>query len=110
MAEGGENWSVGQRQLLCVARAVLRRAKLIVLDEATAAVDAETDAAIQGAIRTSFAGSTTLTIAHRINTILDSSAVLVMDGGVVAEYGPPSELLARADGMFRGMVDASARG
>jgi len=105
VSEGGDNWSVGQRQLLCVARAVLRRPRLAVCDEATASVDGETDAAIQGALRAAFAGATTLTVAHRLNTILDSDRVLVMEGGRVAEDGTVPDLLRRVGGVFRGMVE-----
>ena len=109
IVEGGENWSVGQRQLLCVARAVLRSATLVVCDEATSSVDAEADALIQKALRTAFADATVLTVAHRVATILDSSSVLVMDGGRAGEYGPVGELLAREGGLFRALVEGAGR-
>ncbi|KAI1287041.1 Multidrug resistance-associated protein 1 [Halotydeus destructor] len=100
ISEGGENISVGQRQLVCLARAVLRKSKILVLDEATAAIDNETDDQIQKTIRTEFADCTILTIAHRLNTILDYDKILVMDKGSVAEYDEPSVLLKRSDSLF----------
>ncbi|XP_058820090.1 multidrug resistance-associated protein 1-like [Topomyia yanbarensis] len=104
IAENGENLSVGQRQLVCLARAVLRKSKVLVLDEATAAVDLETDDLIQKTIRTEFADCTILTIAHRLNTILDSDRVLVLDNGLVAECDAPQTLLADKNSMFYGMA------
>ena len=102
--DAGRNFSVGQRQLLCIARALLRRCRVIVMDEATAAVDVETDAALQEAMRTEFAAATTLTVAHRLNTILDSDRVVVMDEGRVAECDAPAALLADSTSLFYGLV------
>ncbi|XP_019521622.1 PREDICTED: multidrug resistance-associated protein 1 [Hipposideros armiger] len=98
-AEGGENLSVGQRQLVCLARALLRKTKILVLDEATAAVDLETDDLIQSTIRTQFDDCTVLTIAHRLNTIMDYMRVIVLDKGEIRECGPPSDLLQQR-GLF----------
>ncbi|XP_062035577.1 multidrug resistance-associated protein 1 [Lepus europaeus] len=102
-AEGGENLSVGQRQLVCLARALLRKTKILVLDEATAAVDLETDDLIQSTIRTQFDDCTVLTIAHRLNTIMDYTRVIVLDKGEVRECGSPSELLQQR-GLFYSMA------
>merc|ERR1719208_679255 len=89
IAEGGENLSVGQRQLVCLARALLRKTKILVLDEATAAVDLETDELIRATIRSEFSDCTVLTIAHRLKTILDSTKILVLDSGKVKEMDSP---------------------
>ncbi|XP_063082692.1 multidrug resistance-associated protein 1 isoform X2 [Cavia porcellus] len=102
-AEGGENLSIGQRQLVCLARALLRKTKILVLDEATAAVDLETDDLIQSTIRTQFEDCTVLTIAHRLNTIMDYTRVIVLDKGEIREYGTPSDLLQQR-GLFYSMA------
>ncbi|CAJ0609705.1 unnamed protein product [Cylicocyclus nassatus] len=105
ISEGGQNLSAGQRQLLCLARALLRRSKILVLDEAAAAVDAETDSLLQQTIREQFADSTVLTIAHRLNTVMDYDRLLVMDAGRAVEFDSPSKLLAKRDGLFRSMAE-----
>ncbi|KAM7536464.1 hypothetical protein Aperf_G00000087126 [Anoplocephala perfoliata] len=104
IAEGGGNLSQGQRQLIGLARALLRRSRILVLDEATAAVDPLTDQLIQQAVRKEFASSTVLTIAHRLNTILDYDRILVLDAGRLVEIGTPKELAKRTDSMFHGML------
>ncbi|KAJ7306005.1 hypothetical protein JRQ81_010371 [Phrynocephalus forsythii] len=106
-SEGGENLSVGQRQLLCLARALLRKSKILVLDEATAAVDLETDDLIQSTIRTQFEECTVLTIAHRLNTIMDYTRVIVLDKGEIVESGPPADLLKKKKGIFCSMAKDS---
>lgn len=107
ITEGGSNFSVGQRQLVCLARAILRENKILVMDEATANVDLETDALIQKTIRHKFAECTVLTIAHRLNTIMDSDRILVMDAGRCVEFGSPYELLNKNEQesrVFYGML------
>lgn len=93
VTEGGDNLSIGQRQLLCLARALLRKSKILIMDEATAAVDLETDQLIQTTIQTEFSHCTTITIAHRLHTIMDSDKVMVLDSGKIVEYDSPEELL-----------------
>ncbi|KHG15797.1 ABC transporter C family member 2 [Gossypium arboreum] len=105
--ESGENFSVGQRQLLCLARALLRRSKILVLDEATAAVDVKTDAFIQKTIHEEFKSCTMLVIAHRLNTIIDCDQILVLDAGQVLEYSTPEELLANEESAFSKMVQST---
>lgn len=104
ISEGGENLSVGQRQLVCLARALLRKTKVLVLDEATAAVDLETDDLIQKTIRTEFKDCTVLTIAHRLNTILDSDKVIVLDRGQIIEFDTPTNLLENKNSSFYSMA------
>ncbi|XP_069315906.1 ATP-binding cassette sub-family C member 2 isoform X2 [Eulemur rufifrons] len=93
VTEAGGNLSIGQRQLLCLGRALLRKSKILVLDEATAAVDLETDQLIQTTIQSSFSHCTVITIAHRLHTIMDSDKIMVLDNGKIVEYGSPEELL-----------------
>uniref|UniRef100_A0A3B3ZRN7 Uncharacterized protein n=1 Tax=Periophthalmus magnuspinnatus TaxID=409849 RepID=A0A3B3ZRN7_9GOBI len=102
-AEGGENLSVGQRQLVCLARALLRKTRILILDEATAAIDLETDDLIQSTIRTQFDECTVFTIAHRLNTIMDYTRVLVLDKGKIAEFDTPANLMSQR-GIFYGMA------
>lgn len=104
VAEGGENFSVGQRQLFCLARALIRKSKILILDEATANVDLETDSVIQQTIRDQFAHCTTLTIAHRLNTIIDSDRILVLDHGRVEEYDSPANLVLKQDSIFNSLI------
>lgn len=106
---GGTNFSVGQRQLVCLARAILRNNKILVMDEATANVDPQTDALIQNTIRRKFADCTVLTIAHRLNTVMDSDKVLVIDAGSVKEYDHPFVLLQDKSGIFYGMVHQTGK-
>ncbi|EMP36462.1 Canalicular multispecific organic anion transporter 1 [Chelonia mydas] len=103
VSEAGENLSIGQRQLLCLARALLRKSKILVLDEATAAVDLETDHLIQTTIQSEFANCTVLTIAHRLHTIMDSNRVMVLQAGRIVEYDSPERLLQQR-GLFSAMA------
>jgi ATP-binding cassette subfamily C (CFTR/MRP) protein 1 len=107
VSEGGENFSVGQRQLLNLARALIRRPKILVLDEATASVDYATDALIQKTIRKEFKSCTMITIAHRLNTIIDTDRILVLDAGMLIEFNTPQQLLSNTDSMFSGMVQST---
>ena len=107
MHEGGENFSVGQRQLMCLARALLRSSRLLLLDEATAAVDLETDDVVQATIREQFQQCTVLTIAHRLNTIMDSDRVMVLDRGSIVEFDTPSRLMEDSQTMFHSLAQAA---
>ncbi|XP_043687857.1 ABC transporter C family member 3-like, partial [Telopea speciosissima] len=104
VTENGENWSMGQRQLVCLGRALLKRSKVLVLDEATASVDTATDYLIQQTLRQHFSRSTVITIAHRITSILDINMVLLLDNGLVLEYDSPAKLLEIKSSSFSQLV------
>eukprot|EP01116_Phalansterium_solitarium_P010899 TRINITY_DN263_c0_g2_i3.p1 TRINITY_DN263_c0_g2~~TRINITY_DN263_c0_g2_i3.p1 ORF type:complete len:679 (+),score=264.46 TRINITY_DN263_c0_g2_i3:827-2863(+) len=106
VVEFGENFSVGQKQLLCLARALLKRSKVLVMDEATAAVDFETDSLIQRTIREQFANTTVLTIAHRVNTIMDYDRILVLDRGLIAEFDAPAVLLKNPNSLYSKLIQS----
>ena len=107
ISEGGSNLSVGQKQLVCLSRALLRKSKILIMDEATAAVDLETDDLIQNTIRSEFSDCTVLTIAHRLNTIMDNNRVMVMDQGKIVEFDTPNKLLEREESIFYSMAKES---
>ncbi|KAF5286347.1 hypothetical protein FQR65_LT12641 [Abscondita terminalis] len=109
VSEGGSNFSVGQRQLLCLARTILRKNKILILDEATANVDHRTDALIHNTIRNQFTSCTVVVIAHRLETIIDSEKILVMDSGQAVEFDDPYVLLQNVDGVFFKMVDGTGK-
>lgn len=103
--ENGSNFSAGQRQLICFGRAVLRNSKILVLDEATASIDLETDERIQRTIRETFHDCTVLTIAHRLHTIIDSDRIMLLDKGTIAEFDKPSRLLENPEASFSKLLD-----
>lgn len=104
VAESGTNFSVGERQLLCLARALLQKSKILVLDEPTANVDNRTDKLLQDAVNKSFAGSTIISVAHRLDSVIENDLILVLGDGEVLEYGSPSELIL-LNGQFASMVN-----
>jgi ABC-type multidrug transport system fused ATPase/permease subunit len=104
VSEGGSNFSVGQRQLLCLARAILSKNKLLILDEATASVDRRTDQLLHKSLHESFRDATILAVAHRLDTIIDHDYILVLGSGKVLEFGNPADLL-RSGGAFSKMVE-----
>lgn len=107
VSAAGQNLSVGEKQLICLARAVLRQNKILLLDEATASVDVETDFLIQKTIRETFKDSTVITIAHRLHTVSSYDRVMVMDAGKVVEFDTPLALMSNKDSIFHGMLEAA---
>jgi len=104
ISPGGTNFSQGQRQLIAMARALLRRSSIIVLDEATSSIDFATDSKIQATIREEFGGSLLLTVAHRLKTVIDYDRLIVLDKGVISEFDTPWNLIQKEDGIFRNMA------
>ncbi|KAJ7768239.1 multidrug resistance-associated ABC transporter [Mycena metata] len=108
IASGGSNLSVGQRQIVALARALVRGSKVLILDEATSAIDYETDGAIQAALRRELGtGVTLISVAHRLKSVMNADKVMVLDGGRIVEFGAPKDLLKDKEGMFRALVDES---
>lgn len=109
VSDGGSNFSAGQRQLICLARAILRNNKILILDEATANVDSQTDSLIQDTIRKRFSECTVITVAHRLHTIMDSDKVMVIDAGEIVEFDHPFLLIQKSDGAFKHLLDQTDR-
>jgi len=109
VSEGGENFSTGEKQLLCMARAILKRSKVLVMDEATASVDYATDELISKTIRHEFADSTILTIAHRLRTVIDYDRVMLLEEGRIVEFDTPTTLLADSSSRFHGLCKATGK-
>jgi ATP-binding cassette subfamily C (CFTR/MRP) protein 4 len=110
VAEGGSNFSVGQRQLLCLARAILRKSPILVLDEATANVDSRTDALLQEAVKKSFDGATIIAVAHRLDTVIEYDKILVLGGGEVVAFDSPHKLSLEENGVFASMIEDTGKG
>ena len=108
VSEGGSNLSHGQRQLLCLARAILSQPKILILDEATSAVDSKTQDLIQSSIRSEFPDTTVVVVAHRLSTVADFDNILVLDAGRQVEFGPPQVLMNKTGGIFRSLVEESS--
>jgi ABC-type multidrug transport system fused ATPase/permease subunit len=104
VSENGDNWSMGQRQLVCLGRVLLKRSKILVLDEATASVDTATDNLIQKTLREHFSDCTVITIAHRISSVIDSDMVLLLSNGIIEEYDTPVRLLEDKSSSFSKLV------
>ncbi|QRW00087.1 ABC transporter transmembrane region [Ceratobasidium sp. AG-Ba] len=108
VSAGGGNFSLGQRQIVALARAILRKSKVLILDEATAAIDYKTDGAIQNLIRTELTGMTLIIVAHRLQTICDADKIMVLEAGKIVEFDTPAALLQRPEGAYKSLVDQNA--
>ena len=107
IAEGGSNLSVGEKQLICIVRAILRKSKIIVMDEATASIDYQTEEIIQKAINELLKKSTILTIAHRIKTIINCDRIITLDNGSIVDFDTPKKLLENKQGLFYELYNKS---
>jgi ABC-type multidrug transport system fused ATPase/permease subunit len=108
ISAGGNNLSVGQRQIIALARAIVRNSKLLILDEATSAIDHKTDSIIQSSLRNELGSDVTiLTVAHRLQTIMDADKIMVLDTGRIVEFDSPLNLLQKKGGEFKALVDES---
>ncbi|KAF8610640.1 P-loop containing nucleoside triphosphate hydrolase protein [Ceratobasidium sp. AG-I] len=107
VSAGGGNFSLGQRQILALARASVRKSKILILDEATAAIDYDTDTAIQTSIRTELNDKTLIIVAHRLQTICDADKIMVLEAGKIIEFDSPAALLQKENGAFKLLVDES---
>jgi ABC-type multidrug transport system fused ATPase/permease subunit len=107
LSDKGTTLSTGQRQLLCLGRALLKNTRMLLMDEATSNIDQASDALMQTVLRSLWSKCTVLTIAHRLQTIIDSDRILVIDSGAIVESGPPEELMRKADGKLRALVHES---
>lgn len=109
IAENGENLSVGERQLVSIARAILKPTRIVLIDEATANIDVRTESIIYKAMNESFKSSTVITIAHRLNTVINSDRILVLEGGMLKEYDNPQELLKNPNSFFAQLYNESQK-
>ena len=108
IAEGGSNLSVGEKQLICITRAILRKSKIVIMDEATASIDYKTEEIIQKAVNEIMENSTVITIAHRIKTILNCDRVITLDNGEIIDFDSPKKLLDRKKGLFYELYNKSS--
>ncbi|CAL9697328.1 unnamed protein product [Knipowitschia caucasica] len=106
ITEGGENFSQGQRQLFCLARAFVRKSSILIMDEATASIDMATESILQRVVMTAFSDRTVVTIAHRVHTILNADLVIVMKRGIILEHDKPQVLLEQEESVFASFVRA----
>ncbi|GLJ44146.1 hypothetical protein SUGI_0920790 [Cryptomeria japonica] len=104
VSENGDNWSMGQRQLICLGRVILRQSRIVILDEATASIDTETDLLLQNIIKTEFADCTVIIIAHRVPNVMGCDNILVLDAGKAREFGSPTSLLKQSSSIFKSLV------